>query len=234
MATESLRMSVVLSASPADVYRAWLDAKEHGAFTGSPAEVNPVIGGRHSAWDGYITGQNLELDPARRIVQSWRTTEFPPEAADSRLRLTLNAVEEGTELLIEHDEIPEGQGRAYEQGWVEYYFEPMKRHFSKRARPAPVLQLVQPLAGEVRAGPKPAAPKKKAAPKKAVKKSAPKKAVKKAAPKKKAAAPKKLVKKAAPKKKAAAPKKLAKKAAPKKKAVAKKEAPKKKPAKKKR
>ena len=102
MATESLRMSVVLSASPADVYRAWLDAKEHGAFTGSPAEVNPVIGGRHSAWDGYITGQNLELDPARRIVQSWRTTEFPPEAADSRLRLTLNAVEEGTELLIEH------------------------------------------------------------------------------------------------------------------------------------
>jgi uncharacterized protein YndB with AHSA1/START domain len=210
MASESLQLSVVLPASPDDIFKAWLDPKQHGAFTGSPAEVEATVGGRHSAWDGYIWGKNLVLEPGRRIVQSWRTTEFPQEAMDSTLELVFTPVAGGTELALAHREIPEGQGKSYEQGWIEYYFEPMRKHFAARAQNVP-LNIGQP-AEPPRAEPK-MAPAKKAA----AKKAAPKKAKARKVPPKKAKAKKAAARKAAPKKakaKKAAPKKSKAKAKP--------------------
>ena len=88
-------------------------------MTGGKAIVDPAIGGHHSAWDGYITGQNLELDPARRIVQSWRSTDFPLGSGDSHLDVigTCARPAEGNEITIIHGEIPEGQGAQHEEGW---------------------------------------------------------------------------------------------------------------------
>jgi uncharacterized protein YndB with AHSA1/START domain len=129
---EAFEVSTILSADPQRIYQAWLDGREHGAFTGGPAEVDPRVGGRFTVWDGYIEGRNLELEPFRRIVQSWRTTEFPEGTADSRLEVLLEKAKKGTRLTLRHSEIPEGQGKMYEEGWKEHYFTPMKRYFASR------------------------------------------------------------------------------------------------------
>lgn len=127
---ESVVLEEWFAAVPDVVYRAWLNSKTHAAFTGGVAVIDRAPGGAFSAWDGYITGTTVELDPPRRIVQSWRTSDFPPEAPDSRLMLDLHSEHGGTRLILTHTEIPEGQGADYAQGWVDHYFEPMKRHFS--------------------------------------------------------------------------------------------------------
>ena len=49
----SLRLSVVLPATPEQVYTAWLSTEKHSAFTGSPAAVDARGGGALTAWDGY-------------------------------------------------------------------------------------------------------------------------------------------------------------------------------------
>jgi uncharacterized protein YndB with AHSA1/START domain len=222
MAKESIRVSALIPARPATVYDAWLSSEEHAKMTGGGAEIDPRVGGAHRAWDDYITGTTLELYPGKRIVQSWRSSDFPPGAPDSRITLTFEDEGGHTRLTIAHVDIPEGQGVDYQSGWDAHYFKPMTAYFSAAAAPAAPVEKAAP----TKAAPKEAAPK-KAAPKKAApKKAAPKKAApKKAAPKK--AAPKKAApKKAAPKK--AAPKKAApKKAAPKRAAPKKKAAPKK-------
>jgi activator of HSP90 ATPase len=64
-------------ASVEDVYDALVDAKKHSAFTGSPATTNTKAGATFTAWDGYITGRNLELVKPKRIVQEWTTSEWP-------------------------------------------------------------------------------------------------------------------------------------------------------------
>jgi uncharacterized protein YndB with AHSA1/START domain len=128
--SEKFEISVVLPATPQQVYAAWLSSQAHSDFTGSPAEVDPRPGGKFSAWDGYLWGVNLELEPPRRILQSWRTSEFPEEAPDSRLELLLEAVPEGTQLTLRHSNIPEGQGEEYRQGWDDNYFQPMLVYFS--------------------------------------------------------------------------------------------------------
>jgi uncharacterized protein YndB with AHSA1/START domain len=120
-----------LPASPEQVYRAWMSSQEHSAFTGSPAEIDPATGGRFTAWDGYIQGTTLALEPYRRILQAWRTTEFPPDSPDSCLEVQLEAVEGGARLILLHQDLPEGQGASYAQGWEDYYFEPMRDYFSR-------------------------------------------------------------------------------------------------------
>lgn len=112
------------------IYTAWLDSQAHSAMTGSPAEVDPALGGKFTAWDGYIHGQTLAAEPFRRILQTWRTTEFPEESPDSRLEILIEVVNDGAQVTLLHSEIPDGQGEDYRQGWSEYYFEPMGRYFS--------------------------------------------------------------------------------------------------------
>jgi len=128
--SESFEVSTVLPASAHRIYEAWLSSDEHAAFIGASAEINPAVGGKFSMWDGYIGGVNEELEPNQRIVQRWRTTEFPAESPDSRLEIMLEEVEEGTRLILIHSEIPEGQGEQYREGWEEHYFEGMRDYFS--------------------------------------------------------------------------------------------------------
>ncbi len=123
-------VSSFIPASPGQVYQAWLSSEGHAAMTGSPASVEPNQGGKFSAWDGYISGKTLELEPDRRILQSWRTTEFPATSPDSRLEILLEAEDSGTRLTLIHSEIPEDQAESYLQGWQDFYFSPMATYFS--------------------------------------------------------------------------------------------------------
>jgi activator of HSP90 ATPase len=86
-------------------------------------------GGEFSAWDGYIFGKTLELKSDQRIVQAWRTTEFPDNAADSHLEILLEEVAQGTKVTFIHSNMPEDQVESYRQGWEAFYFKPMKEYF---------------------------------------------------------------------------------------------------------
>ena len=124
-------VSEVIPATPEQIYQAWLSTKGHSAMTGSPAEVEARVKGKFTAWDGYIFGETLELKPNQRIVQAWRTTEFPEGSPDSRVEITLEAVNGKTKITINHSNIPKGQAEDYKQGWQDFYFKPMKEYFSK-------------------------------------------------------------------------------------------------------
>lgn len=128
MATDSLKLVTNFSAPPARVYGAWTSEDEHAAFTDAAAAFDARVGGAFTAWDGYISGTVLELDAPKRLVLAWRTTEFPEDAADSRVELRFVADGDGTRLELAHDEIPEGQGSRYEKGWEDFYFEPLRTY----------------------------------------------------------------------------------------------------------
>lgn len=129
MSIDSLLTSGPVSASAQAIYDAFIDAALHTAMTGAGATSDPQVGGEFTAWDGYITGRHLELSPGRRIVQSWRSSQFPADAPDSRLEIELLPEAGGTLVSFRHSEIPAGRGAGYEQGWVDHYLEPMRRFF---------------------------------------------------------------------------------------------------------
>jgi uncharacterized protein YndB with AHSA1/START domain len=186
----SFTLTTTIPASPQEVYEAWLDSLAHTEMTGGEANLSGEIGAEVSAWDGYISGRNLELVPGERIVQSWRTSEFSDEHEDSIITLTLEEVEDGTRLTLEHTNVPDEQ-RSYEEGgWQENYFEPMVAYFAERKQGAA-----------------------ETSPEKAAKKSAPK-ASPKSAPKRPAKSARKAKRAASAKSKRAAPRAKASPKAP--------------------
>ncbi|MEI8082145.1 MAG: SRPBCC domain-containing protein [Actinomycetes bacterium] len=122
-------VSDVIGAKPEVLYGAWLDSAQHTAMTGAPAEISPVAGGEYSAWDGYITGQTISLEPVRRIVQTWRSQEFESDEQDSAIDVVFEPEELGTRVTIRHSNVPSRLRGFEEGGWQENYFDPMKAYF---------------------------------------------------------------------------------------------------------
>ncbi len=124
-------VSDTIPAAPEAVFEAWMSSAGHAAMTGAEATVDPRVGGEFQAWDGYISGRTLELEAGRRIVQSWRTTEFADDDPDSQIEVLLAPEGGGTRLTLRHTGVPDGQP-DYEEGWQESYFDPMREYFSRR------------------------------------------------------------------------------------------------------
>jgi uncharacterized protein YndB with AHSA1/START domain len=130
---KTIRQRVLLPATPEQVYEALVDPKLHAQFTGAGATGSRRVGGRFTAWDGYIIGVHRQLVPGERIVQDWTTTEWPDGAPASRLELHLKRVTRGTELRMVHSNVPASQAEGYRQGWVDYYWTPLSTFFEQSA-----------------------------------------------------------------------------------------------------
>jgi|WetSurMetagenome_2_1015567.scaffolds.fasta_scaffold79225_2 activator of HSP90 ATPase len=131
---ESLEVSAMLNETAENLYKAWLDSALHSKFTGSPAEIDPSVNGKFSAWDGYISGTNISLEPYGKIVQAWKTSDFSRDEEDSVLEVLFENLGDKTRITLKHYNIPEGQGEDYKQGWQDFYFKPMKKYFNGKRK----------------------------------------------------------------------------------------------------
>ena len=126
-------ISEVIPASPDVIYDAWLNSEEHSQMTGGIAKVSAQLGDMFEAWDGYIQGKNLELEKSKRILQSWRTSEFKEAEKDSLLEILFDAKDDGTRVTIRHSDLPD-HGMQYQQGWIDSYLKPMKEYFGNKLK----------------------------------------------------------------------------------------------------
>lgn len=130
--SDTIKLSLTLPVDPKTIYNAWLSSDEHTAFTNSKTSIEKKVGSTFTAGDGYITGKNELLHMNKRIVQTWRTTDFDEEAEDSNLEITFEKVEKGTKVIIHHSNLPDDTGKTYRKGWRDHYFKPMKEYFAEK------------------------------------------------------------------------------------------------------
>jgi uncharacterized protein YndB with AHSA1/START domain len=136
----SYTLTALIPASPRDIYDAWLDSRGHSAMTGGIATQSAKVGDAVTAWGDYITGKNLHLEPGKRIVQTWRTTQFTDAHSDSVITVTLAKVPGGARLTLNHANVPDDQTSYEESGWKNYYFAPMQRYFMTMTNVAAVVE----------------------------------------------------------------------------------------------
>ena len=134
MKTKTIRQSVTFNAQPHDVYELLMDSRKHAQFTGAGARISRMIGGKVSAYDGYATGVNVELVPDRRIVQTWRGSDWQ-SGHYSKTTFALRKVKTGTRLEFTQTEVPAEQYENISRGWVEFYWTPMQVLIEKRSGP---------------------------------------------------------------------------------------------------
>jgi len=125
MATKTIRQTVQFGAGPEDVYDALMDSKKHAKFTGAKATISRKVGGSFSVWDGYAEGTNIELVPGKKIVQSWRASDWPADVF-STVRFEFSKFKGGTKMTFTQTGIPEDFVGDIRQGWKDFYWAPMK------------------------------------------------------------------------------------------------------------
>lgn len=126
-------LKTTLKATAKQIYKSWLSTQRHTKMTGGAAFVSDKVGETFTAWDGYFTGKNIELEPYGKIVQSWRSSNFEDGETDSQIEILLSENDGETILTLNHTNVPES-GDHYKKGWEEHYFEPMRNYFETLSR----------------------------------------------------------------------------------------------------
>jgi len=127
MKTRTIRQTATFKASPHEVYEALMDSRKHAKFTGGRCSISRKVGGKVSIYDGYITGENVELVPDKKIVQLWKPEEDCwPQDYFSKVTFSLKATKNGTQLILVQSGVPVVCGDRFDTGWKEFYWAPMR------------------------------------------------------------------------------------------------------------
>ncbi len=121
-------LTTQIKATAKQIYKSWLSTQRHSKMTGGAAFVSDKVGETFTAWDNYISGKNIELEPYSKIVQSWRSTNFENDEPDSQIEVSLSEQDGETILTLKHTNVPDS-GEHYKEGWEKHYFAPMKLYF---------------------------------------------------------------------------------------------------------
>jgi activator of HSP90 ATPase len=127
MKTKTIEHKVHIRADPKEVYDALVNSKRHSKFTGASAKIGSKPGSAFTCYGNYISGVTLDLVPGRRVVQAWRSRNWPP-GHFSIVTFALSRKGKGqTELRFTQIGVPAGDYPEKNKGWRTHYWEPMKK-----------------------------------------------------------------------------------------------------------
>jgi activator of HSP90 ATPase len=135
---ESIHMEPVFKASRKRIYEALTGAKQFDGVTklseamksmppgGKATVISPVVGGAFTLFGGYILGRHLVLKPDERIVQAWRSADWPA-GIYSIVKFDLKEQGAGTKIVFDHTGFPTGEAEHLVAGWKANYWEPLEK-----------------------------------------------------------------------------------------------------------
>jgi uncharacterized protein YndB with AHSA1/START domain len=123
---KTIKQKVRFKAAPKTIYDVLADSRRRSALTGRKAAISGKVGGAFSTDNGHVTGVNVDLVPAKRLVQAWRRDDFP-EGVYSMAAITLAPTPAGgTELVLTHRGVPKHLIPDTEEYWRRNYWERLK------------------------------------------------------------------------------------------------------------
>lgn len=115
-----------------EMYQTFIDPGRLAAFTRSPPKVfeGAKKGGKFELFGGNVSGEYVELVPPKKIVQSWRLSQWPA-GHYSRLQIEFdqNDVDHVTVMRVTWEGVPVGQEEVTKRNWLEYYVKSIKQTF---------------------------------------------------------------------------------------------------------
>lgn len=121
----------IIPAEPEEIYLALTTDITIRLWTGDLVEIDPVIDGEFSMWDGAITGKFIDLVPNKTIVQQWY---FGEEETDSIVTIKLHEHKKGTSVEINHINIPEEAYDDIVDGWDDPYMSSLLDFYTEDGR----------------------------------------------------------------------------------------------------
>ncbi|RDA90986.1 hypothetical protein CP533_3106, partial [Ophiocordyceps camponoti-saundersi (nom. inval.)] len=115
-----------------EMYQTFVDPSRLAAFTRSPPKLfeGAKKGGKFELFGGNVSGEYLELDAPRKLVQSWRLSQWPAgHYSKLQIEFDQNDVDHVTVMRVTWQGVPVGQEEVTKRNWVEYYVKSIKQTF---------------------------------------------------------------------------------------------------------
>jgi len=118
----------IIGAEPEDVFTALTNPFTIELWSGYPAVMDANPGTEFSLWDGDISGKNMEVETNKKIVQEWY---FGDQEEKSIVTIKLFENKKGTQVEINHINIPDEDFDNITEGWNDFYMGALKVFFEE-------------------------------------------------------------------------------------------------------
>ncbi|ATY67035.1 Activator of Hsp90 ATPase [Cordyceps militaris] len=115
-----------------ELYQTFIDPKRIAAFTRSPPKVfeGAKEGGKFELFGGNVSGEYVELEQNKKVVQKWRLAQWPATHFSTlKMEFDQNDVDHVTVMRVTWDGVPVGQEEVTKRNWLEYYVKSIKATF---------------------------------------------------------------------------------------------------------
>jgi activator of HSP90 ATPase len=117
-----------IAANRDQVWEALVNPEIIDKWGGGPAKMESKIGFQFQLWGGDIYGKNIEVEKEKKLVQEWFGGNWQKP---SIVTFTLKSEDKNTILELEQVNVPDEEADDVDQGWDEYYLNPMKKMLEK-------------------------------------------------------------------------------------------------------
>jgi activator of HSP90 ATPase len=118
-----INQKYTISASQDKVWDALTNPNQIKKWSGADAEMDENIGTNFKLWGGDIFGKNIEVEKNKKLVQEWYAGNW---SKPSIVTFILKELSGKTEVELLHKDIPDKEARDIEQGWKNYYMNPLR------------------------------------------------------------------------------------------------------------
>jgi len=118
-------ITYIFQANPSDLYDCLLNPQKIQAYTRSPTQLEPKVGGKFSFYGGAILGEIVELEKDTKLVLNWKLKDWSNFSVVT-ISLSKN---NGTVLKLQQKEIPTSEFERTRSGWKNYFWDPIKLLF---------------------------------------------------------------------------------------------------------
>ncbi|KAL5084501.1 hypothetical protein Trisim1_011680 [Trichoderma cf. simile WF8] len=115
-----------------ELYQTFVDPQRLAAFTRAPPKVfeGAKAGGKFELFDGNVSGEYLELEKPKKIVQTWRLNQWPAgHFSKLNIEFDQNDIDHVTVMRVTWEGVPVGQEDVTRRNWGEYYVRSIKQTF---------------------------------------------------------------------------------------------------------
>ncbi|ORE02414.1 hypothetical protein BCV72DRAFT_215279 [Rhizopus microsporus var. microsporus] len=126
--TTTLKDTVNFQTSAEELYERLMDPQFASVWTRGPVKLSKEVGSDFELFGGNVTGQILELEPAKKIVQSWRLRSWPA-GHYSQVTMVFEQGSESVDLKVEQTGVPVGEEDLTRNNWSGYYWRAIKSAF---------------------------------------------------------------------------------------------------------
>ncbi len=132
MNADSLELKFYVHATQDEVMELLTNPEFIRDWSGGDASFEKKVGGKFMLFDGWVKGNVLKITE-NELWYTWKPTNWDAETPPSEVHYKLEAVNHGTEVLVEHTGFPnEEEMENHREGWEEHFFGPIGEYLANR------------------------------------------------------------------------------------------------------